>query len=244
MISVCMASYNGEKYIREQLDSILKQLSPEDEIVISDDGSTDKTCIVIKSINDSRIKLIFNEGKHGFTHNFENALSHAKGDVIFLSDQDDIWRDNKVEVTMRELKDCDFVISDCITVDDTMNILQESRFEAFNIKNGFLQHLIKSRYLGCCMAFKKYVADIALPFPINDDLVEHDIWLAAVALFYFKTTLVKEPLILYRRHGNNTSDGGFDRGYSFLNKIYRRLYRLKELFLRGNKVYRRHKEFC
>ena len=90
MISVCMATYNGEKYIQEQIDSILCQLSKDDELVISDDHSTDATCDIIKSYNDRRIKLFLNELAKGVTHNFENALLHSKGDIIFLADQDDV----------------------------------------------------------------------------------------------------------------------------------------------------------
>lgn len=89
MISVCMATYNGTKYIQEQINSILSQFGENDELVISDDGSKDDTCSIISSYQDSLIKLLFNKGKHGFIGNFENALSQCKGDYIFLSDQDD-----------------------------------------------------------------------------------------------------------------------------------------------------------
>lgn len=95
MISVCMAAYNGEKYIKEQLLSILKQIGPNDEVVISDDGSKDRTKDIVDSLNDKRIRYVENKNKHGFTHNFENALQIAQGDYIFLADQDDIWRDDK-----------------------------------------------------------------------------------------------------------------------------------------------------
>lgn len=231
MISVCMATYNGEKYLKEQLQSILKQLSDEDEIIISDDGSKDGTYDVVNKMNDNRIKWVVNNGNHGFTHNFENALKYASGDVIFLSDQDDIWCDNKVKISIQYLKNSDFIISDCITVNKDMEVIQESRFKAFNIKNGFIRHLIKSRYLGCCMAFKRNVLETALPFPKKDELVEHDIWLASVGLLYFKVQLIDKPLIFYRRHGDNVSDGGFDKGYSVWNKIYRRIYRLYKLIM-------------
>lgn len=201
MISVCMATYNGEKYIREQLESILKQIGPNDEIIISDDGSKDATQQVIESIGDKRIRYVKNTGTHGFTHNFENALRLARGEYIFLADQDDIWLDNKVDVVMKALQNADFVTHDCITVDPNMQILSQSRFKEFNIKPGFWNHLIKSRYLGCCMAFNRQVLEASLPFPDNDFLVEHDIWLAAVAFAYFKVSLIDEPLIYYRRHG-------------------------------------------
>ena len=89
-ISVCIATFNGEKFIQEQIQSILPQLGEDDEIVVSDDGSTDRTMEILELFKDKRIRLLVNEGKHGFIWNFENALRKAKGDVIFLCDQDDI----------------------------------------------------------------------------------------------------------------------------------------------------------
>lgn len=229
MISVCMATYNGEKYIKEQLESILKQLGMDDEIIISDDGSKDLTEKIIKEINDERIRFVKNTNIHGFTHNFENALKMARGEYIFLSDQDDVWLDNKVKIILEELNKVDFVTHDCITVDEYKNVLSSSRFNDFDIKPGFWNHLIKSRYLGCCMAFNKKILEVSLPFPKNDFLIEHDIWIAAIAFAYFKTSLIKEPLILYRRHGDNASSGGFQQGYSIGIKIKKRVYRIIKL---------------
>ena len=125
MISVCVASHNGEKYIKEQLDSILCQLSSEDEVVISDDGSTDSTLEIIKGYNDPRIK-IFNfkqPSKTSHTHiyasrNFENALKHSKGEYIFLSDQDDIWMPNKVSICLDALKQNDMIVHNMEIVND------------------------------------------------------------------------------------------------------------------------------
>ena len=86
-ISVCMATYNGEKYIAEQIRSILPQLSEDDEVIVSDDGSSDATLDIVRSFNDPRIRIVQNELEHGYTKNFENALNHANGDIIFISDQ-------------------------------------------------------------------------------------------------------------------------------------------------------------
>lgn len=238
-----MATYNGEKYIKDQLKSILKQLGPNDEVVISDDGSKDSTWNIVNSMGDKRIHYVENTGTHGFTHNFENALRLAKGDYIFLADQDDIWMDNKVEVVMNALQDADFVTHDCITVDPNMKVLSKSRFKEFDIKPGFWRHLLKSRYLGCCMAFNRQLLDVSLPFPVNDFLIEHDIWLAAVAFAYFKVTQIGEPLIYYRRHGNNASSGGFNKGYSMRVKIEKRLYRIKKLMDIYPKVKERRKMY-
>lgn len=236
MISVCMATYNGEKYVKRQLESILIQLSDIDEVIISDDGSSDQTVKMIQDMHDPRIKIFHNKGIHGFTHNFENALKQAQGDYIFLSDQDDIWMDNKVSIMMEALKTADFVSSDCITVDGNMNVIQKSRFETFNVKLGFFRHLIKSRFLGCCIAIRKYVLDVCLPFPKNDFLVEHDIWIAAVSFLYFKPILINQPLIYYCRHENNVSDGGFEKGYSLIVKLKKRIYRIVKLFCIRKKV--------
>ena len=110
MVSVCIATYNGVNYIREQLVSILCQLSSHDEIIISDDGSTDNTIDVLESIRDLRIKIIYNKGRHGVVPNFENALRNSTGDFIFFADQDDIWDEHKVARCMTALKDADLVV--------------------------------------------------------------------------------------------------------------------------------------
>ena len=96
-ISVCMAVYNGEKYIREQIASILGQLAPGDELIISDDGSSDGTLDEARAFGDARIRLLANQLDRGYSGNFENAIRHAGGDIIFLSDQDDVWLPGRVE---------------------------------------------------------------------------------------------------------------------------------------------------
>lgn len=232
MISVCMATYNGEKYILSQIQSILRQLHDEDEIIISDDSSSDNTLKIVREINDARIKIYIHDRDHGYTRNFENALSKASGDIIFLSDQDDEWFPNKVEKTMQVLQSADFTVSDCITVDENNEVIDQSRFKTFNIKKGFWRLMIKTRYLGCCMAFRRNVLNAALPFPSNSFYIEHDLWLASVAECFFRVELIDEPLIWYKRHKGNVSDAGFNKGYSIPIKIIRRVYRLSELIKR------------
>ena len=227
--SVCMAAYNGEKYIKEQIDSILRQIGDEDELIISDDGSEDSTVKIIESIDDDRIILLHNTIRHGYTSNFENALNHASGDLILLSDQDDVWLPQKYETVKGLLAEYDFVVHDCKIIDQDLKILKESYFEEMNVKPGFLSQMIRMRYLGCCMAFGRSVLEMALPFPPNTDLVEHDTWLASISELYFNCKKYDEPLLLYRRHGSNTSDGGWGKGYSLYNKVYRRIYRLTYL---------------
>lgn len=204
MISVCMPSYNGEVYIKDQLASILDQLSDEDEVIISDDNSSDSTVEVIRSINDKRIKLYINEANLHYIKNVENALKHSSGDVIFLSDQDDIWAPNKVQTTLAALQENDLVISDCYVTDSNLNILHESYYQLRKSKkNKFLALALGSPYLGCCLAFRRNVLLKSLPFP--DYISSHDTWLGNVGAFLFKAKFIDDKLIYYRRHGGNAS---------------------------------------
>ena len=112
-ISVCLASYNGQLFIEQQIKSILAQLSEYDELIVSDDCSTDKTLEIVETLNDKRIK-IFSGIRYGSPiRNFENALKHATGDVIFLSDQDDVWLPNKVKIMTSYFHQYDVVVSNC-----------------------------------------------------------------------------------------------------------------------------------
>lgn len=232
MISVCMATYNGEKYIKEQLDSILSQLSDSDEVIISDDHSTDNTIEIIKLYNDQRIKVFMNNKEKGYTRNFENALEKASGEIIFLSDQDDIWMDDKVKKSLIILKDSDFVVSDAQVVDNDLNILNKSNFELRDVKHGFFNNLIKCRYLGACYAFNKKVLKESLPFPINSEYIPHDYWLYMIAIKKFKVAIINEQLIKYRRHNLNTSGGGDKSSNSFFKKFKIRIYLLEQLLKR------------
>lgn len=223
-ISVCMATYNGEKYIREQLESILMQLELTDEVIISDDESTDKTLEVVKSLNDSRIKIVLNQGEKGYTRNFENALKNSTGDIIFLSDQDDIWKKNKVKNMIKEFSTYDLVISDAEIVDKDLKLLNESHFNLRGVKRGFLNNFLKTRYVGACMAFKRKVLEKVLPFPENQKLCAHDYWITIVCEAFYKVKLINQPLIKYRRHENNVSNGGNKSKNTLLKKIKVRLY--------------------
>jgi glycosyltransferase involved in cell wall biosynthesis len=211
-----MATYNGEKFIKEQIDSILVQLRENDEIILSDDGSSDNTVNIVESFNDSRIRIFRNSFKN-LILNFEFALKQAKGDFIFLSDQDDIWLSNKVELCLNHLKYYDIVVSNCKVVNQNLTIINESFFELNNSKEGLLSNLFKNSYLGCCMAFNMKVLKFCVPFPSRIPM--HDIWIGFVGKLFFRVKFIHNPLILYRRHGDNESPTGEGSPYSFYHKI-------------------------
>ena len=195
MISVCIATYNGEKYIKEQLLSILPQLGKKDEVIISDDHSTDNTLDIVKGLNDNRIKIVMNNREKGYTSNFENALSYAIGDYIFLSDQDDIWMSNKVDYCIAELKEYDLVVSDAILINSKGEKIDDSFFYKRNVYYTWLGNIFKFGFLGCCMAFKMNVLKKALPFPKKHLYCTHDNWIFLVAQSFYKVKISHEKLI-------------------------------------------------
>ena len=234
-ISICIATYNGERYIAQQLDSILPQLSSDDEIIISDDGSNDSTIDIIYGFADSRIKLIKNPREKGYTSNFENALIHCNNDIIFLSDQDDIWIDNKISSCLSELENADFIVHDAIITDSNLSAISESYFKERGVYNGFSLNILKFGYLGCCFAFKKKILDKAIPFPSNHKLCTHDNWLFLIAERYFRTKIISNKLIFYRRHISNTSTGGKKKNLDLIFMIKYRLYILYNIIKRSNR---------
>jgi glycosyltransferase involved in cell wall biosynthesis len=185
------------------LESILSQLNDGDEIVISDDSSTDETIKIIKSFKDPRIKVIENRNGRFHLINFENAISHARHDLIFLSDQDDIWVEGKVSAVTRELETCDLVNTDHSVIDEKGNVIVKSYFSEVTSRPGVIKNLLKCSYFGCCMAFNRRVFDKAYPFPRN--ITSHDVWLGHVADLFFKVKFLNFPYTLYRKHDNNFS---------------------------------------
>lgn len=227
IVSVCMASYNGAKYIKKQIDSILVQLDENDEVIISDDSSSDSTLEIVESFNDDRIKLLKNQKFKSPIYNFENAMKHSKGDIIILSDQDDIWENNKVTSIKKYMKNYDLVISDATIINSEGEILETSFYKKNNSKKGFLRNLVHNSYLGCTMAFNRKILNKSLPFPSNIPM--HDWWIGMIAEVYGKTFFINEKLIRYRRHGENVSFSGEKSNFSFTTKIRFRMNLLTKL---------------
>lgn len=242
MISVCIATYNGERYLKEQLDSILAQISDEDEVIVSDDGSSDRTLDIVRAYRKPNIRICVNEGNHGYTPNFENALKNAKGDYIFLSDQDDVWKQNKVAVCMEILRTYDFVVSDAEMVDGDGKLLYGSFFKERGTRHGLLSNIIMFGYLGCCLCFRRELLQFALPFPADHKLCTHDNWLTLTAFSFMKVKVTDEKLISYRRYGSNASTGGLKDTTGLWFKLHYRIYLLVHIFGRLHRLFTREKD--
>ena len=219
-VSVCMATHNGASYIIEQIESILDQLSPNDELVISDDASTDDTVQIIRQLKDARVKYVGSQFYGSPSLNFENALQNASGQYIFLADQDDIWASNKIEVVLPFLQNYDLVLTDCELMDKGGDLIYPSFFEIRGSKAGFWNNLRKNSYMGCCMAFRRESLLYALPFPA--DIHMHDWWIGLLVEARGRVFFLRQPLMRYRRHGANASPTGEGTNYSLWKQISNR----------------------
>ena len=217
------------------MNSILFQLSLQDEVIVSDDGSTDNTISIIKSFNDKRIKIIDGVYRHSPTLNFENALKEAKGDYIFLADQDDVWKDDKVKICLKWLQHYDCIISDAEVTDENLKITSPSLYQLMNIKSGRVYNIIyKNGYTGCCMAFTKRVKEAALPFP--KDIPMHDICIGNVAAFLYKVKFIDDKLIYFRRHSLTISCNGKGSRYSLYKRLMFRVSIVKNIIFLIHKI--------
>ena len=208
MLSVCMATYNGEQFVIRQLDSVLKQLNRQDEVIVVDDGSKDNTVQVIKNHFGDLVQVYVNESNLGPIKSFEKAISLAKGDILFLCDQDDVWEDNKVESVLAAFEEqrADLVLHDAYVVDGSLQIINPSwnDFNRNNINQGIFGNILKNAYTGAFMAFKKELVPLILPFPKEIEM--HDQWIALVCMLKKKKIVFLDtPLVKYVRHGGNVT---------------------------------------
>lgn len=217
MISVAMATYNGEKYVGEQLQSICNQTQKVDEIVIIDDCSEDGTADIIRRYANEylecNIRFFVNETNLGYKKNFKKAMSLCGGDIIFLSDQDDIWQDNKVEVltgilenhenvslvssSFRQIDGAGMLVSDNKSV--YMRKLKQRELVAVPLKDLIFHNISQ----GCAMAFRKEVKNLYLQFFVEE--LPHDWILNIIAAIGKKCYYLNSPLFSYRIHGKNTT---------------------------------------
>lgn len=205
--SVCMAVYNGAAFLRPQLQSILEQLRADDELIVVDDASQDDTAAILARIADPRLRLHRNERNRGVLATFERALSLARGEILFLSDHDDLWLPGKVEkivAVFAARPSVTMVATDARLIDAEGKTLAPSFFaQRGRFVPGALHNFVKNKYLGCTLSFRRSMLPIFLPIP--RDVPMHDIWFGMLNAVYGQTHFLDEPLVAYRRHGGNAS---------------------------------------
>lgn len=202
-ISIAIATYNGEKYLHEQLDIILNQTVQPSEIIIVDDCSTDNTWQILQSYarNNSTIKIHQNESNLGTCQTFNKAILLTTGDLIALSDQDDVWLPNKLERLTANIGDNLLIHSDAYIVDESLNIVSTTFKKGVMSQQYFTDYLFANNVTGCTCMFSRKLLDVAFPIPVGFYI--HDHYLALAASYFGSIKYINEPLIKYRQHDNN-----------------------------------------
>lgn len=213
-VDILMATYNGEKYLREQIDSILNQTFKEFNLIICDDCSKDSTWEILEEYQkkDNRIKIIKNENNLGYNKNFEKLLNYVEADYFMLSDQDDFWLENKVEESYKKItsEGLNLVCSDLEVVDENLKTIYPSMWEFwpdYNIKNkikkskDYRSCLMTNCITGCTTIVNSKLIPKLIPLP--GDPIIHDWWIGLVAGADKNIGYIEKPLIKYRQHGNN-----------------------------------------
>lgn len=242
LISVAMATYEGGRFINDQLSSIASQTVLPHEIVIFDDGSTDDTVDIVRGFASSapfEVRFVANERRLGITKNFESAIYACKGDIVFLCDQDDVWYPEKVEKTLacfRRSEAVGVVCSDADVVDEALRpiglrlwkSLGFSRAKQEQFRHGrAAKRLLRGPVLtGATMAFRAEYKDLILPIP---EIWGHDGWIGLLIMSVAEAEVVDCPLIAYRQHAGNQV------GYNL--KAKKRKEKLKKLGKTFTEIY-------
>ena len=213
MISIALATYNGPKFLREQLDSILAQSMENFEVVACDDCSTDETRQILEEYasKDSRFKVFLNKNNLGFKKNFEHILSLCKGEFIAFCDQDDIWEPNHLEILYNNVEDNDCIGANSLIIDENGTSQNKTLLEYWpihvmpkNEKELFQHELYSNVIQGTASLIRASLINQALPIPEN--IKYHDYWFALVAGLNEKCKYIGDVVLKYRRHSNNASE--------------------------------------
>ena len=235
-VDVLLATYNGEKYIREQIESILNQTYQNIRLIISDDCSKDNTPEILREYEkkDNRIELYIQEKNLGVVKNIEFLLSKVKNNYYMLSDQDDVWLSEKIEKSLETLinKDADLVFGDLEVVDQDLKTIYPS-FGDFMLLNNKINKYINSPKLnyiyncvtGCTVLAKKETIQKIVPLPEKSKYLIHDHWIGLMASIYGKVAYMPEKYIKYRQHGNNQV------GTEKISHGFKKLDQVRELFI-------------
>lgn len=234
-IDILMATYNGETYVKEQIESILQQTHTNFRLIISDDASTDNTKKILREFEqkDDRIKVYYQEENMGYVKNFEFLLKKVENELYALADQDDIWLPNKIEKSLANMKenDSDLVFCDLILIDEKGDKIADSFWKNKKLnkkikKDKKCEGLRLNNYItGCTILSKKEFLPYILPIPKNSKYLIHDYWIAIVVSLKGKISYLKEPYVKYRQHESNQV------GYKMKSKELKSLEKIRNLFI-------------
>ncbi|MBR2092232.1 MAG: glycosyltransferase [Fibrobacter sp.] len=211
--SIALATYNGTKFLREQLDSILSQSATDFEVIACDDCSTDKTLQILQEYasRDSRFKVYQNAKNLGFKKNFERILSLCKGEFIAFCDQDDIWEPDHLDVLYKNIGENDYIGANSLIIDEKDVSQNKTLLEYWpihvmpqNEKELFQHELYSNVIQGTASLIRASLIKHALPIP--EDIKYHDYWFALVAGLNEKCKYIGDVVLKYRRHSNNASE--------------------------------------
>ncbi len=205
-LSVCMAAYKGARFIREQVDSVLRQLGPEDELIVADDASPDETVAILEGFHDARVRVLRHPQNVGVIRAFESALAQARGEIIFLCDQDDVWLEEKVARVLAVFENSPattLVLTNAELIDGQGRPLGQMLHTGARPPLGAAANLLKNRYQGSTMAFRREILEAALPFP--EGIPMHDSWIGMVNALVGRAAYLPQGLIYYRRHESNAT---------------------------------------
>jgi glycosyltransferase involved in cell wall biosynthesis len=225
LISVVMCTYNGEKYIEEQLNSILKQTYQNLEIIIVDDVSTDNTWQILEQYQQKykNISIYKNEKNLGYIKNFENALKKATGDLIAIADQDDIWLPQKLEIQQKNIEDNLIIYHDSALINQKGEYLNKNissiinMYEGDNCRSLIFDNCISGHTILC----KKELLSYIFPFPTD---MFYDWWMGFIALAVGKIKYLPETFVKYRQHEQSVTDiSGIKQKKNIPNNIKKQL---------------------
>ncbi len=204
LVSVALATYNGEKFIEQQLDSIFQQTYTNIELIVVDDASSDSTLNILHAyrLKHSNMKVFSNETNLGFIKNFEKACSLANGDLISPCDQDDVWHTDKIKLMVEAIEDYPLIYCDSYICNEDLQQTRKKISDIVNCKtwNNCLQYAVFARIYGHTLLFTRKLLQNIIPFT---EVIPHDWWIAYNALLNGSIKFLNEPLVYYRQHKEN-----------------------------------------
>ncbi len=251
-IAILLATYNGEKYLKEQLDSLLNQTYKDFEILIRDDNSKDLTINIIQEyerVYPEKIKLIQDDlGNLGSSKSFMKLLEYSDSEYIMFCDQDDVWLPNKIELSLNKMKELEnthgkdlplLVFTDLHVVDESLKIIENSfwKYQKLIPKTTKDWRMLVSQNVitGCTIMMNQQAKEVSLPFAL--DMMIHDQWIAVNVAKYGKIEYIDKQTILYRQHGNNVA-GAHSYSLKYISRKFMQIQKILNYFQQATKYFK------